>query len=119
MSSAVSRAREQVAGDDELEAAPLERATLVARLGAARLVEADLGPALAARRLPVPVGLAVADEIEGHGASDGSSRRRLGAATRSVEVQQRVAAHAHAERLDRDHFFGRDVAEVHVGPELA
>ena len=36
----------------------------------------------------------------------------------SVEVQQRVAAHTDAQRLDRDHFVRRDVAEVHVGAEL-
>ena len=57
----------EMTGDDELDAAPDERATEVARLGAARLVELHLGPALAARRLAVPVGLAVADEQEGHG----------------------------------------------------
>ena len=115
-SSAVSRGAHEVTGDDELDAAPRERATEVARLGAAHLVELHLGPARAARRLAVPVGLAVADEKERHGRSPG---RWLSApARRSVEVQQRVAAHADAQGLDRDDFFGRDVAEVHVGAEL-
>ena len=57
----------QMAGDDEPDAALHERATEVARLGAADLVELDLRPSLAARRFAVPVGLAVADEKERHG----------------------------------------------------
>src|SRR5207342_2451076 len=32
---------------------------------------------------------------------------------------QRVGAEAEAERLERDHLVGRDVAEVHLGPEVA
>src|SRR5689334_22251713 len=31
---------------------------------------------------------------------------------------QRVAAQAEPERLERDHFLGRDVAEVDLGPEV-
>src|SRR5688572_25647216 len=34
------------------------------------------------------------------------------------DLLHRVAAQAQSERLERDHFLGRDVAQVHVRPEL-
>src|SRR5665647_2448352 len=79
----------QVAGDDELEAAPFKCATLLARLGAARLVETDLGPALTARGLAVPVGLAVSDERDRHVMT---ARSRAGAAGRGDTLSGSAAA---------------------------
>ena len=91
---------QQVAGDDELEAAPCERATAVARLGAARLVEPDLGPAQAAGRLAVPVGLAVADEQERHRehASSGATTAARGDALSGSAAACRRARRGGASR---------------------
>src|SRR5204863_5128293 len=41
-----------------------------------------------------------------------------GALAIEQHLLHRVAAQPEAERLERDHFLRRDVAEVHVGPEL-
>src|SRR5215216_7737084 len=41
-----------------------------------------------------------------------------GGAVAKQHLLQRVAAQPEAERLERDHLVGRDVAEVHVWPEV-
>src|SRR5437660_811841 len=47
-----------------------------------------------------------------------SSSGSAGGLAAKKNLLQRVAAQAEAERLERDHFLGRDVAEVHVRAEL-
>src|SRR5919197_1603938 len=41
-----------------------------------------------------------------------------GAVAAKQHLLQRVASEPEPQRLERDHLVGRDVAEVHLGPEL-
>jgi tetrahydromethanopterin S-methyltransferase subunit F len=55
---------QQVTRDHQLDAGVAQSRTRLAGLAAAGGVQRHLGPALAARRLHVPVGLAVAHDVE-------------------------------------------------------
>src|SRR5262245_40026566 len=50
--------------------------------------------------------------------SRSGSRGWLGALTAKQDLLQGVAAEPEAQRLERDDLFRRDVAEVHLGPEV-